>query len=759
MVVALPALASLALPHAAGAEQTPLLLWADAPARDGMAWQSSVYPIGNGRLGCTVLGDPRQERLHFNEDSLWVGNEDNTGGYQPFGSVLVEVTHTNLADYRRDLIDYRRELDIGRAVQTVTYKAGGVSYRREYFASHPAQVIVVRLTAGAPGALSGRVAMTNEHEVPIVAEDATLVMAGDTSKFWWWQQQLKSQPNLLAGRQYASDKNIDLKLEARVRVLQEGGALKTADDGVVFEGCDAVTILLAADTEYLNQRGRGWRGEPPHRRVAGQIDAAAKRSYGELLAEHVADHQRIHGRMSLDLGESPAEVAALPTADRVTAYGAKFQRQASPADPGLEALLYQYARYLMISCSRPGEGALPANLQGLWLIGRKPAWRCDYHTDVNVQMNYWFVDAANLSECFLPLAEWVDSIREVRKEETRRVLKVERGWLMRSENNIFGGSTWHFQKGDSAWLCQNLWDHYAFTQDKAYLQRYAYPVMREISEFWIDHLKELPDGTLVAPGGRSPEQGPVADGVSYDQQLCWDLLSNTMEAGEALGVDEELRAQLKAKRDKLLGPRIGKWGQLQEWMEDLDDPKNTHRHISHMIAVYPGRQIHPTTTPEFAEAAKVSMIARGTGGTGWAMAMRTCVLARLIEAERAYGMLSTLVATKVMGNLWATHPPLQIDANFGYAAGLNEMLLQSHLGVLDLLPALPAAWPAGSVKGLRARGGYEVHLVWRDGRLVQAGVRRAAEGAGKVTSRYGKGAVTFELARGESRTLRPDDFR
>ncbi len=425
----------------------------------------------------------------------------------------------------------------------------------------------------------------------------------------------------------------------------------------------------------------------------------------------------------------------------------------------MEALLYQYARYLMISCSRPGEGGLPANLQGLWLITKKPAWRCDYHTDINVQMNYWFVDQANLAECFVPLAEWVDSIREVRKEETRKVLKVQRGWLMRSENNIFGGSTYYFQKGDSAWLCQNLWDHYAFTQDKEYLKRYAYPIMKEVSEFWMDHLKALPDGALVAPDGRSPEHGPAkSDGVSYDQQLCWDLFTNTIEASAALGVDAGYRQELIAKRAKLLGPKVGKWGQLQEWMEDIDDPKDQHRHISHLIAVFPGRQIHPTTTLKLAEAAKVSMIARGTGGTGWSMAIRACVYARLLDAERAYAMLSTLLATKVQGNLWTTHPPFQIDANFGYAAGVNEMLAQSHLGVIHLLPGLPKAWPAGYVKGLRVRGGYEVDIEWKNGDLTRAVVRGVSNGPGPCLVRYGKGAGNFTLARGASRVLRAEDF-
>jgi len=730
---------------------TPLVVDAEAakmPRRAAGQWESSVYPIGNGRLGCTAFGEPRKERIQFNEDSLWVGNEDCTGGYQPFGDVYVEMPHAEFSDYRR-------ELDISRAVQTITYKSGGVGYKREYFSSHPAQVMVFRFSADKKAALSGKISMGNEHEIPIAADNGILVMKGDTSKFWWWQVHLREPKRLLASREYASDKNIDLDFEARVRVLHEGGAVKTVDNTVVFENCDSVILLLAADTNYLNRRDKGWRGPHPHERVSAQIAAAEKRPYAALLGEHVADYQSLYGRVSINLGDTPAAVTALPTSKRVKAYSAQARQKGGVAeDRDLEALLYQYARYLMLSCSRPGEGALPANLQGLWLISRAPAWRCDYHTDVNLQMNYWFTEPANLAECFVPVAEWIDSIREVRKEETRKVLKVKRGWLMRSENGVFGGSTWYFQKGDSAWLCQNLWDHYAFTQDRAYLERYAYPVMKEISEFWVDHLKALPDGTLVVPDGRSPEHGPEkSDGVSYDQQLCWDLFSNVIEAGEALGVDVEYRKELLAKRAKLLGPKIGKWGQLQEWMEDIDDPKDTHRHISHLIAVYPGRQIHPNTTPKLAEAAKVSVIARGTGGTGWSMAWRINVFARLLDGQRAYAMLSTLMASKVQGNLWTTHPPFQIDANFGYAAGVNEMLVQSHMGIIHLLPALPKAWSTGSVKGLRARGGYELDMEWKDGKLTQAVVRGVSNGPGKCVVRYGKNTNAFALARGESRVL------
>ncbi len=706
-------------------------------------WSANVYPLGNGRLGCTVFGDPKKERLQFNEDSMWVGNEDCTGGYQPFGDVYVELPHAEFAEYRR-------ELDISRAVQTVTYTSGGVKYRREYFASHPAQVLVCRFTADKPGSLSGKATLGNLHGIPTTASDRTLAIKGNTSSLWWWDLQVKDPKRLLGGREYASDKIIDLDFEAQLRVLNEGGTVRTEDDAVVFDKCDSLTLLLAADTNYLNQRDKGWRGPHPHERLTGQLDAARKRGFKELLTEHVTDFQRLYGRLEISLGTTTPAVADLPTAQRVTKYQEQFKKNGTAEDHDLESLIYQYARYLMLSCSRAGEGALPANLQGLWLYQLRPPWRCDYHTDINLQMNYWFVGQSNLAECFVPLAEWMDSIREVRKEETRKVLGVKRGWLMRSENNIFGGSTYFFQKGDSAWLCQNLWDHYAFTQDKEYLRRYAYPVMKEISEFWVDHLKALPDGTLVAPDGRSPELGPEkSDGVAYDQQLCWDLFNNTIEAGAALGVDADYRQELIAKRDKLQGPKIGKWGQLQEWQADIDDPKEQHRHISHMIAVFPGRQIHPTIDPKLAEAAKVSVKARGPGETGWSKIWRALVDARLQQPESGYQRLEELVAKMTAGNLWMLCPPFQIDANFGYAAAVNEMLLESHLGVLHLLPALPKAWADGKVTGLRARGGYEVDMEWKAGKLTRALVRNVSNPTGECVVRYGDTTKKIVVPKGD----------
>jgi alpha-L-fucosidase 2 len=725
------ALIAISIPSGALADNNPIqsrVMWTDAPVimderargnwrREKRIWEENVYPIGNGRLGATVFGEPQMERIQFNEDSLWVGNEDNTGGYQPFGDVYVALPHAEFSEYRR-------ELDISRAVQTVRYKSGGVQYTREFFASNPAQVVVARFTADKPASLSGKVTLGNVHEIPIVSDGETLVMKGDTGKFWWWKVQTEDKETLLAGRKYASDKIITLDFEARVRVVNEGGTVRMEDNALVFEKCDNLTIYLAADTNYLNQRDKGWRGPHPHERVSRQLETASKRSYADLLAEHLADYQSLYGRLTLDLGPTPENVTAMPTAKRIEAYRELVRAGKPPVDRDLETFLYQYARYLMISCSRPGEGALPANLQGLWLYDRKPAWRSDYHTDVNLQMNYWFTGPSNLAECFIPLAEWIDSIREVRKEETRRVTDIKRGWVMRSENNIFGGSTWMLQKGDPSWLCQSLWDHYAFTRDREYLKRYAYPVMKEISEFWVDRLKELPDGTLVAPDGYSPEHGPEkSDGVSYEQQLCWELMTNLIEASQELGVDAEWRELLKTKRAKLLGPRIGKWGQLQEWMEDIDDPKDDHRHVSHLIALYPGRQIHPSTTPELAEAAKVSLIARGDGRTNWSKAWKISLFARLYDSGRAYKVLAQLMATHVYGNCWTTLMPFQIDANFGYAAGVNEMLVQSHMGTIELLPALPQEWANGSVKGLRARGGFELDLSWKDGKLGAAALR------------------------------------
>lgn len=704
-------------------------LWYAQPAGD---WQSQALPLGNGSMGCMVFGGVEKEQLQFNVDSLWTGDENMVGKkpgngfddsylakgmgfYQNFGSVHIAL------EGQGETSGYRRELDLSRAVHTVSYTRGGVRFTRETFCSHPAKVAIMRLTADAPGRYSGSISLEDAHKAKTVANAARLMATG------------------------ALDNG--MQFESQLRVLAEGGEVTPKDGVLQFKKCDALVLVLAADNNYAMDPAKGWKGKHPHQRVTSRIDAVSPGDYARLLDQHVADHQSLFQRVELDLGRTDPAQSALPADKRIE------ERRKGVADPDLTAMLFQYGRYLLIASSRPG--GLPANLQGVWNNSNEPEWHCDYHTNINVEMNYWLAESANLGECHLPLFDLFTAAVPLYRKATLIRFGEVRGFTFQTVNNVFGGCGWMWNMVGSAWIAQHFWEHYAFTQDKEFLRKTAYPFMKQVCHFWEDRLKKLPDGGLVVPDGWSPEQGPVEDGVSYDQEIVWDLFRNTIEASEALGVDAEFRARLSDMHQRLVVPKVGKWGQLQEWMADRDDPKNDHRHTSHLFAVYPGRQISPALTPELAKAAALSLQARGETGDArrsWTWPWRCAIWARLGEGDKAHHMIDGLFQYNLLPNMIATHPPLQLDGSFGIVAGMCEMLVQSHAGQIQLLPALPAAWPSGSVTGLRARGGFEVGMQWKDGKLVAATVKSVAGTKCRVA--YGNDVKVLKLTPGSTVTVR-----
>jgi alpha-L-fucosidase 2 len=776
---------------ALGAETSnDLKLWYRQPAS---VWTDAL-PVGNGRLGAMVFGGVEMERLALNEDTLWSGsprpwnNRDAkkvlpevrrlvmeekyheadalskkmqgpyNQSYQPLGNLILKF------DGLEGAADYRRELDLDSAIASVTYRAGGAVFTREAFCSAKDQVIVVRAACDQPGKIGFRATLDS----PVRSRSS---VTGDDLRMT-----AKSpghvDPNYFRTANpivYDDEEGHGMRFECRVRVVREGG--KPVDGGV--EGADAVTLFIAAATGY-----RGY-DQMPDGPVDCRpvLDAVVKKTYAQVRADHITDHQGLFRRVTIDLGRGRPE---LPTDERLKAF------QANPDDPGLLALYFQYGRYLLIASSRPGSQ--PANLQGIWNDQVRPPWSSNWTANINVQMNYWPAETCNLSECHEPLFDLIEGLSAT-GAETAKANYGASGWVSHHNVDLWrqsapvgnygaGSPTWANWPMSGPWFCAHVWEHYLFTEDRKFLER-AYPVMKGAAEFCLDWLIEDGHGKLTtcpsfstendffAPDGKRAE---TSAGCTMDVALIRELFANCMEASKILGVDAVFRGELAQKRERLPAYQIGRHGQLQEWSKDFDESTPGQRHMSHMYPLFPGSEFTPRRSAELWRASRVSLerrLAAGGAYTGWSRAWAINFWARLCDGEKAHESLCRLLDHSTGPNLFDTHPAgnswiFQIDGNFGGTAAVAEMLLQSHEGEINILPTLPKAWPSGEVKGLRARGGVTVDIAWKNGRATEVGLvsdktrehrLRVPKGQKVANGRADAEVVKFQLIAGKRRSI------
>ena len=752
----------------------------DAAVNSDHEWEYRSLPLGNGSIGCNVMGSISTERYTLNEKTLWRGGPNTAKGAADYWNQNKQSAHV-LKDIRQAFTDgdwnkaaqltaqnfnspvpyeatgepqfrfgsfttmgelcidteideqgvsnYRRALSVDSAYADVRFTAAdGTTYERRTFISYPANVMAIRFRASKPGKQN-------------LAIDYTPSPVGEAI----------SRATTLSGIDYVGElDNNHMEYAVRLRVLPKGGEMSVDGHKVCVKGADEVVILLTADTDYAPNYNpdfndpKAYVGVNPELTTTQWLKKACKKSFNKLFNEHYKDYAALYNRVKFNLnGPSSAK----PTNERLADY------RKGEKDSGLETLYYQYGRYLLIASSRPGN--LPANLQGMWHNNVDGPWRVDYHNNINLQMNYWPALPTNLTECTEPLTDFI-RLLEKPGERTAKAYWGTRGWAAGISANIFGFTaplegadmSWNYNPMAASWLATHLWDYYDYTRDTDFLRYTGYPLMKGCALFCEDFLWRKPDGTLTAAPSTSPEHGPVDEGTTFTHAVIREILLDCINAAQILQTDADEVSKWQDILNKLAPYKIGRYGQLMEWSRDIDDPNDQHRHVNHLFGLHPGHTISPLTTPELAQASRVVLEHRGDGATGWSMGWKLNQWARLHDGNHSYVLFGNLLKNGTADNLWDVHPPFQIDGNFGGTAGVTEMLLQSHAGCIDLLPSLPDAWADGNICGLRARGNFGVDIDWKNGKLRQATI---TSGSGEqCTVRYGQQSMQFLTKRGKT---------
>ena len=766
-----------------------LSIWFDTPnvMEEHTAWESQSLPIGNGSLGANIIGSVDTERITFNEKTLWRGGPNTAKGAEYYWNVNKQSAHV-LDEIRKaftegdqqkaemltrqnfnsevpyeanrekpfrfgnftimgefyvetgldtlGISDYKRILSLDSALAVVQFKKDNVAYQRSYFISYPANVMVMRFSADRAGMQN----LVFSYAPNSISQGS---LSGDGDKGLVFS---------------ASLNNNGMKYVVRIQAETKGGTLSNTGCRLTVKGADEVVFYVTADTDYKMNFNPDFKdpktyvGVNPAETTCQWINNAVMQGYTALFQQHYSDYAALFNRVRLNLNPT-VKTSEIPTPQRLKNY-----RNGQP-DYYLEELYYQFGRYLLIASSRAGN--MPANLQGIWHNDVDGPWRVDYHNNINVQMNYWPACPTNLSECMLPL---VDFIRTLVKpgEKTAQSYFGARGWTASISSNIFGFTTplesqdmsWNFNPMAGPWLATHIWEYYDYTRDLNFLKETGYELIKSSADFAVDYLWHKPDGTYTAAPSTSPEHGPVDQGATFVHAVVREILLDAIEASKVLGVDKKKRKQWNDVLSKLVPYKIGRYGQLMEWSTDIDDPKDEHRHVNHLFGLHPGHTVSPVTTPELATAAKVVLLHRGDGATGWSMGWKLNQWARLQDGNHAYTLFGNLLKNGTVDNLWDTHPPFQIDGNFGGTAGVTEMLLQSHMGFIQLLPALPNAWKDGSISGICAKGNFEVDMIWENNQLKEATVRSGA--GGNCVIRYGDKMLSFKTIKGQSYQIKYD---